>query len=131
MTSKIVRLQQTSIFKGVRVMVFNATFNTISVILWRSTLLVEETRVPRENHWNIASHKQTLSHNVVLSTPCHQRDSNSQFQWWLALIAQVVVNPTTIRSRPRQLALKKVLFNVKNQHQLQCFNIFFSHYQDF
>jgi hypothetical protein len=28
---------------GVRVMVFNATFNNISVISWRSVLLVEET----------------------------------------------------------------------------------------
>ena len=28
----------------------NATFNNISVILWRSVLLVEETKVPRENH---------------------------------------------------------------------------------
>ena len=27
-----------------RLMVFNATFNNISVILWRSVLLVEETR---------------------------------------------------------------------------------------
>ena len=31
-------------------MVFNATFNNISAILWRSVLLVEETRVPGENH---------------------------------------------------------------------------------
>jgi hypothetical protein len=31
-------------------MVFNATFNNISVISWRSVLLVEETGVPRENH---------------------------------------------------------------------------------
>jgi len=30
-------------------MVFNATFNNISVILWQSVLLVEETGVPREN----------------------------------------------------------------------------------
>jgi hypothetical protein len=30
-------------------MVFNATFNNISVILWRSVLLVEETVVPGEN----------------------------------------------------------------------------------
>jgi hypothetical protein len=30
---------------------------------------VEETRVPRENHWPVASHWQTLSHNVILSTP--------------------------------------------------------------
>ena len=34
----------------VTVMVFNATFNYISVISWRSVLLVEETRVPRGNH---------------------------------------------------------------------------------
>jgi len=39
----------------VRVMVFNATFNNIPVISWRSVLLVEETGVPRENHRFIAS----------------------------------------------------------------------------
>jgi hypothetical protein len=33
-----------------RVMVFNATFNNISVISWWSVLLMEETRVPGENH---------------------------------------------------------------------------------
>jgi hypothetical protein len=37
-------------------MVFNATFNNISVILWWSVLLVEETGVPRENHRPAASH---------------------------------------------------------------------------
>ena len=31
-------------------MVFNATFNNISVISWWSILLVEETEVPGENH---------------------------------------------------------------------------------
>jgi hypothetical protein len=31
-------------------MVFNATFNSISVISWRSVLLVEKTRVPEENY---------------------------------------------------------------------------------
>jgi hypothetical protein len=30
----------------VRVIVFNATFNNISVISWRTVLLVEETGVP-------------------------------------------------------------------------------------
>jgi hypothetical protein len=35
-------------------------------------LLVEETRVPVENHRPAASHWQTLSHNVVLSTPRHE-----------------------------------------------------------
>jgi hypothetical protein len=37
-------------------MVLNATFNNISVISWRSVLLVEETRVPGENHQPAASH---------------------------------------------------------------------------
>jgi hypothetical protein len=31
-------------------MVFNATFNNISVILWQSLLLVEETGASGENH---------------------------------------------------------------------------------
>jgi len=52
-----------------RVMVFNATFNNISVIPWRSVLLVEEIGVPAENHRLVASYGQTLSHNVVSSTP--------------------------------------------------------------
>ena len=55
-------------FNGlVWLMVFNATFNNISIISWRQVLLVEETGVPGENH------RQTWSHNVVSSTPCHER----------------------------------------------------------
>jgi hypothetical protein len=50
-------------------MAFNPPFNNISVISWRSVLLVEETRVHGENHWPAASRWQTLSHNVVSSTP--------------------------------------------------------------
>jgi len=48
-------------------MVLNATFNNISVISWRSVLLVEENEEPGENHGPVASHWQTLSHNVVSS----------------------------------------------------------------
>jgi hypothetical protein len=46
-------------------LVFNATFNNITAISWWSVLLMEETRVPRENHRPVASPWQTLSHNVV------------------------------------------------------------------
>ena len=46
-------------------MVFNAIFNNISVMSWRSVLLVEETGEPGENHRPVASHRQTLSHTVV------------------------------------------------------------------
>jgi hypothetical protein len=59
----------------VTVVVFNATFNNISAISWRSVLLVEETGVPGENHRPVASHLQTLSQNIVLSI---ERDSNTQ-----------------------------------------------------
>ena len=55
------------IFQQIRVMVFSATFNNI--ISWRSVLLVEETKVPWENHWPVASHWLTWSHIDVLSTP--------------------------------------------------------------
>jgi hypothetical protein len=37
-------------------MVFNATFNNISVISCWSVLLLEETGVPGDNHWPAASH---------------------------------------------------------------------------
>ena len=50
-------------------MVFNTTSNNISVISWRSVILVEKTGVPRENHRPTASHWQTLSHYDVSSTP--------------------------------------------------------------
>ena len=43
---------------------------------WRLVFLVEETEVPRENHQPAVIHWQTWSHNVVLSTPHHERDWN-------------------------------------------------------
>jgi len=56
---------------------YNATFINISAISWWSVLLVEETRLHRENNRPAVSHWQTLSHNVVSSTPHHKQDSNS------------------------------------------------------
>jgi hypothetical protein len=58
-----------------RFMAFNATFNNISAISWRSVLLVEEAG---ENHRPVASHWQTLSHTVASVKPRHERGSNSQ-----------------------------------------------------
>ena len=57
-------------------MVLNAACNNILVISRLSVVLVEETGVPGENHQPVASHWQTSSHNVVLSTPRHEQDSN-------------------------------------------------------
>ena len=50
-------------------MVFKATFNNISIISWRSFLLVEETGGPEENHRPAASHWQTLSHIMLYTSP--------------------------------------------------------------
>jgi hypothetical protein len=47
-------------------MMLNAWYSNISAITWRSVLLVDETG---ENHRPVASLGQTLSHNVVSSTP--------------------------------------------------------------
>ena len=63
------------------VMVFDATFKNISVLSWRSVLLLEETRV--------------TGANVVSSTPL------------LSGIAYVVINPTTIRSKRTPLYLRE------------------------
>ena len=53
-----VSFDESGLIRRVRVMVLNATFNNISVISWRSVLLVEETGES--------------------STPRDERDSNSQ-----------------------------------------------------
>jgi hypothetical protein len=82
--------------QGLLVRVFNVTFYNISVISWRSVLLVGEIRVPGENYRPVTSHWQTLSHNVVSSTPRHERDSNSMF-------VMICTVSTTIRSRTRLL----------------------------
>jgi hypothetical protein len=50
----------------VTVMVFNTTFNNISVISWGSILLVEETGIQEENHRPVSNHGQILTHNVKL-----------------------------------------------------------------
>ena len=60
-------------------MVLNATFNNISVISWGSALLVEETRVPRENHLPAASHWVHLAWAGYLSCSAYftlQEDKN-------------------------------------------------------
>ena len=74
-------------------MVLNATFNNISVISWQSVLLVEETRVSGENSRPVASHRQSLSHYVVLSTP-HNVSGDRHWLW-------LVINPMSIWSRTR------------------------------
>ena len=73
-------------------MVFNATFNNISVIWWWSVLLVEETGVPWENHRPAASHWQTLSDIVVLLALSRSRTHNiSSDSKWPGTIYKLIV----------------------------------------
>ena len=76
----------------VRVVVFNATFNNISVISWRSVSLVEKTADLSQVT------EKTFSHNVVTNAHHHEQNLHSKHQWWYALIAQIVVYPSTILS---------------------------------
>ena len=52
--------------------------------------------------YNNADHPVICEGWGFTSTPRNERDSKSQRQWRQPLIAQVVVNPSTIRPRPRQ-----------------------------
>jgi hypothetical protein len=83
-----------TLFKWKGVMVFNATFNNISAILWRSVLLVEDIG-------DSESRKSLTNFIALCCTPLHDRDSNSKHQWWLALIAGTTVC-TNMSSKARQ-----------------------------
>jgi hypothetical protein len=60
------------------IMLLKCSLIQCTFISWRSVLLVEKTGVHGENHCPAARHRHTLSHNVVSSTPRHERGSNSQ-----------------------------------------------------
>ena len=61
----------------VRVMVFNATFNNISAISWRSVLFMEETGVPRENLPRVAVQVTTQKPKDGEHKPHHKPGMNA------------------------------------------------------
>jgi hypothetical protein len=71
-------------------MVFNATFNNTSVISWWSVLLVEETGVSGENHWPVASHWQTLLHNLSRDSLSYKTGDH----FWREVFSQTTSNDT-------------------------------------
>jgi hypothetical protein len=62
------------IVNSFRCMVFNATFNNISVILCRSVLLVEETGIPGESTNLSQVTDKILSHNVFIDYTLPERN---------------------------------------------------------
>jgi hypothetical protein len=93
----------------------NATYNNISVISWRSVLLVEETGVPRENHQPVTSHWQT-SHNVVSSTPHHEQDSISPNPSLLILVTR---SPWPYKIW-KKIAIKHAHIDINWKDHIQC-----------
>ena len=67
--------------------VFNATFNNISTTSWWSVVLVEETRVPEENHPPVAGHWQIMF--IEYTSP--EWDSNAKA---LVVISTVSIDST-------------------------------------
>ena len=57
-------------------MVFNDTFNNMSLISWRSILLMEEIGVTGKTTDLLQVTDRFLSHNVVSTAPRLERDSN-------------------------------------------------------
>ena len=56
-------------------MVFNATFNNISVISWQSVLSVEKTGLPGENHRPDAREEKKV---FIEESDCAERNSSSK-----------------------------------------------------
>ena len=99
-------------------MVFNATFNNISVISWQLILLVEETGVPGENHQPVVSHWHILSHNVVHLVLIEIRTHISGDGHWLHRFSQL-----PWRSRPRRLpGLIEIEFG-RNVYEMVRYNV--------
>jgi hypothetical protein len=62
-------------------MVFNATFNNISVISWKSVLLVGETdNTEKTTDLSQVTYK-LYHHNVISSTSRREQGSNAHL-WW-------------------------------------------------
>ena len=124
---KMVKLFEYKYFKIIShyslvcLMVFNATFNNISVISWRSVLLVEETREPVENHcpvtdklyhimlYTLPWSRFKLTTSVVIGTDCIG-SCKSNYHMITATTAPVLFVPLAHPSLVRHIFFSSLQF---------------------
>jgi len=100
-------------------MVFNITFNNISVISWWSVLLVEETGVPEETT-DLSQVTDKLYHLVVIGTDCtYNHDHNHDHDG----PSTIYFIHTSKRSRKKPMQAKK--YYIKSVGFSCCLNKFY------
>jgi hypothetical protein len=108
--------------------VFSTTFSNISAISWRPLSVVEEARVPGENHWSWASNWYTLSlggvhmssqHTVQMQKTVRTLENRlDQVSWGNSRVLRGLIfgglNLITLRSIAINEGIQKIIVQPKN-----------------
>jgi hypothetical protein len=81
--------------------------------------LFKEGQIPRESLWPAANHWQTLSHNVVFTTPSHVRNSYPQLKRF-SINGLIKIEPSYDHVRPQNFLYAHKLNKLCNKMTLGC-----------